>query len=57
MKTTILRTALLASALVAAGCASTPRVDPDVARGRQQLVDAIDAGWIRVVRAWPCPTW
>ncbi|MBL8200074.1 MAG: ABC transporter substrate-binding protein [Chromatiales bacterium] len=42
-------TALGLSALIASGCATAPRVDPDVAKGRQQLVDALDAGWIRVV--------
>lgn len=41
--------ALALSALIASGCATTPRVDPDVAKGRQQVIDAIDAGWIRVV--------
>lgn len=35
--------------LLAAGCATTPKVDPDLAKGRQQLVDAMDAAWIRVV--------
>ncbi|MEO7387301.1 MAG: hypothetical protein ABIX37_10230 [Gammaproteobacteria bacterium] len=35
--------------VLAAGCATTPRVDPDLAKGRQQLVDALDAAWIRVV--------
>ncbi len=42
-------TALGLSAVIASGCATAPRVDPDVAKGRQQLVDALDAGWIRVV--------
>ena len=41
--------ALTLSALIAAGCASTSRVDSDVAKGRQQVVDAMDAAWIRVV--------
>jgi len=40
---------VLSAALLAGGCATTPRVDPDVAKGRQQLVDAIDAAWIRVI--------
>lgn len=47
------------TALLTTGCATTPRaepgvakaakVDPDVAKGRQQLVLAMDAAWIRVV--------
>jgi hypothetical protein len=40
------------AALLAAGCAaqgSVPKIDPDVAKGREQLVRALDAGWIRVV--------
>jgi len=37
------------TALLAAGCATAPRVDPDLALGRQQVVDAMDAAWIRVV--------
>ena len=47
--------ALLLSLAVAitVGCASPgatkPKVDPDLAKGRQQLVDALDAAWIRVV--------
>lgn len=55
MKTQLLaRTAALGlTALIAAGCATAPRSapgpDPDVAKGRQQLVDAMDAAWIRVV--------
>ena len=36
-------------ALVVAGCTVTTKVDPNLARGRQQLVDAMDAAWIRVV--------
>lgn len=34
---------------LAAGCATTPKVDTNVAKGRQQLVDALDAAWVRVV--------
>ena len=34
---------------VATGCATTTKVDPNVAKGRQQLVDAMDAAWVRVV--------
>lgn len=41
--------AIALTALVAGGCATQPRVDPDLAQGRQQLVDALDAAWIRVV--------
>jgi len=47
------------TALLTTGCATTPKadptvakaakVDPDVAKGRQQLVLAMDAAWIRVV--------
>ena len=36
-------------ALLVAGCTATTTVDPNLARGRQQLVDAMDAAWIRVV--------
>ena len=44
------RTAALALiALIAGGCATQSAVDPDLAKGRQQLVDAMDAAWIRVV--------
>jgi hypothetical protein len=51
---TLARSATLAlvailTATFAAGCATQARVDPDLARGRQQLVDAMDAAWIRVV--------
>ena len=38
---------------ITVGCASPgatkPQVDPDLAKGRQQLVDALDAAWVRVV--------
>ncbi len=47
------------TALLTTGCATTPKaestapkaakVDPEVAKGRQQLVLAMDAAWIRVV--------
>lgn len=45
---------ILLSLALLAGCATQgaggkAKVDPDVAKGRQQLVDAIDAAWIRVV--------
>lgn len=44
--------ATLALALLAS-CATPgptrPKVDPDLAKGRQQLVDALDAAWVRVV--------
>ncbi len=44
--------ALLVLALLS-GCAASgpvkPQVDPNLARGRQQLVDALDAAWVRVV--------
>ncbi|MBM4196566.1 MAG: amino acid ABC transporter substrate-binding protein [Gammaproteobacteria bacterium] len=44
---------LLAAAAVSlvTGCATAgaPAVDPDVARGREQLVQAFDAAWVRVV--------
>ncbi|MDH4023405.1 MAG: hypothetical protein OEV14_09785, partial [Gammaproteobacteria bacterium] len=46
------RTATLAivlTALLASGCTTRATVDPDLASGRQQLVDAMDAAWIRVV--------
>lgn len=44
------RTAALAlTALLAGGCATQPAVDPDLAKGRQQVIDAMDAAWIRVV--------
>ena len=47
---TLTRTAILAlTALLATGCATQASVDPDLAKGRQQLVDAMDAAWIRVV--------
>jgi len=65
MKTrTIVRAAALGftvamTALLTGGCTTTPReeppvakavkVDPNVAKGRQQLVLAMDAAWIRVV--------
>jgi hypothetical protein len=55
MKTrTIVRAAALGltvalTALLTSGCATTPKVDPNVAKGRQQLVLAMDAAWIRVV--------
>ncbi|MEO8223819.1 MAG: hypothetical protein ABI661_03365, partial [Gammaproteobacteria bacterium] len=43
---------LIALALLT-GCAAPgpvkPPVDPDLAKGRQQLVDALDAAWVRVV--------
>ena len=54
-------TALMALALIAiSGCSTTqpastpaadtrPAIDPQLAKGRQQLVDALDAAWIRVV--------
>jgi hypothetical protein len=42
-------TALALAAAIAAGCATQAKVDPNIARGRQQLVDALDAAWIRVV--------
>ncbi len=42
----------LGAALVG-GCAATsspaPAVDPDVAKGREQMIEALDAAWIRVV--------
>ena len=41
--------ALGLTALLAVGCATTAKVDPNLAKGRQQLVDAMDAAWIRVV--------
>ena len=38
---------------ITVGCASPgatkSQVDPDLAKGRQQLVDALDAAWVRVV--------
>jgi hypothetical protein len=44
------RTVALALASVfAVGCATTAKVDPNIAKGRQQLVDAMDAAWVRVV--------
>jgi hypothetical protein len=46
------RHALLAAAALAAGCATStpkPAVDPDLARGREQLIRAFDAAWIRVI--------
>ncbi len=47
---TLIRTLALALVIAfAAGCATTPKVDPNVAKGRQQLVLAMDAAWIRVV--------
>ncbi len=55
---TLALTAVL-TALFATGCATEAnldranldqaRVDPNLAKGRQQLVDAMDAAWIRVV--------
>lgn len=53
-------TLLLLSLVAIAGCSTTqtpgaavadkqPAVDPQVAKGRQQLVDALDAAWIRVI--------
>ena len=47
-----LLTAVLAAALASACATTTPStatVDPDLAKGRQQVVDALDAAWIRVV--------
>ena len=55
MKLTLPRTLGIALTLtLLAGCATQgaggkAKVDPDVALGRQQLVDALDAAWIRVV--------
>jgi outer membrane murein-binding lipoprotein Lpp len=49
------RTATLAlAAILTAGCATQAKVDEtttdaDLARGRQQVIDAMDAAWIRVV--------
>jgi hypothetical protein len=46
------RHALLAAAALAAGCATStpkPAVDPDLARGREQMIRAFDAAWIRVI--------
>lgn len=46
------RLAVLAAVALAAGCATTskaPEVDPAIARGREQLVRAFDAAWIRVI--------
>ncbi len=51
MRFTIRVLSLLAVAVLA-GCASTaqkPAVDPDVAKGRAQLIQAFDAAWVRVV--------
>jgi len=48
-RTATLALTILLTALFASGCATRPTVDPDLARGRQQLVDAMDAAWIRVV--------
>lgn len=46
-----LRTAALAlAAAMFAGCAAQPaQPDPNIAKGREQLIRAIDAAWIRVV--------
>lgn len=46
---TLLLTAALLAGCATQGAGSKAKVDPDVARGRQQLVDAMDAAWIRVV--------
>lgn len=47
------RLILLAASALAAGCTTTANqpaaVDPDIARGREQLVRAFDAAWIRVI--------
>jgi hypothetical protein len=43
---------MLAAVGTVAGCASTPpppAADPDLARGREQLVRAFDAAWIRLI--------
>ena len=51
---------ILLGLAVISGCSTTrpastpvadkqPVVDPQIAKGRQQLVDALDAAWIRVV--------
>lgn len=42
-------TALALTAVVVSGCATQAKVHPDLATGRQQLIDAMDAAWIRVV--------
>ncbi len=53
-------TLILLSLVAITGCSTThaasapaagksPVVDPQVAKGRQQLVDALDAAWIRVI--------
>ena len=53
-------TLILLSLVTLTGCSTTqtastpaaakpPAVDPQVAKGRQQLVDALDAAWIRVI--------
>lgn len=47
-----LRIAMLAAALLSiGGCATTKTaaIDPDLVRGREQLVEAFDAAWVRVV--------
>jgi hypothetical protein len=46
------RCAVLAAVALATGCTTTaqaPAVDPDIARGREQLIRAFDAAWIRVI--------
>ena len=48
-RATALGVTVALTALLTSGCATTPRVDPVVAKGRQQLVLAMDAAWIRVV--------
>lgn len=52
MPASLFRPALLAAVALAAGCATStpkPAVDPDLARGREQLIRAFDAAWIRVI--------
>ena len=59
IRATALGLTVALTALLTTGCATTPtaeptapkaaKVDPDVAKGRQQLVLAMDAAWIRVV--------
>ena len=48
-RTVALALAISLATVFAVGCATTNKVDPNIARGRQQLVDAMDAAWVRVV--------
>jgi hypothetical protein len=51
MRTRLAALSLVLSSVITGGCASQPTTarDPELAQGREQLVEAIDAAWVRVV--------